>query len=214
MLLLLLAHAGDAAGSSGGGNFPPIHPILVNFTAALIPTSFAADLLGRMLKYSSLRSTGWWTLLLATLVTPLTVLVGWLWMRSMGDMDHWQMKHHLWLGVAVAAALVPVMLWRGWLQRGERPIGVTYFVVAAILMGGLGLQGELGGAMSFGHTLLFSDDDSGAVHRHADSMDDGQGGNSGSMSDHHSGHASGSRPAFSDGWKDHIDVDQTSTTKP
>ena len=210
MLLYLLAHAGDG----GSRYFPPIHPILVNFTAALIPTSFAADALGRLLKYPSLRSTGWWTLLLATAVTPLTVLVGWLWMRSMGDMDHWQMKYHLWLGVGIAAALVPVLLWRGWLQRRERPVGVPYFVVAAIVMGALGLQGELGGSMSFGHTLLFSNDDSGAVHRHADANDDGPGGTSGSMPDHHSGHASDSRPALSDGWRDHIDLDQTSTTKP
>ncbi|HUZ07075.1 MAG TPA: hypothetical protein VMV89_06255, partial [Candidatus Paceibacterota bacterium] len=36
-----------------------LHPILVNFTAALVPVSVASDFIGRFCKAESLRSTGW-----------------------------------------------------------------------------------------------------------------------------------------------------------
>ena len=36
-----------------------LHPILVNFTTALVPVSVASDLLGRFFKVESLRNTGW-----------------------------------------------------------------------------------------------------------------------------------------------------------
>jgi len=53
------------------------HPILVNFTAALLPLSFLSDVLGRMLRRQSLHNAGWWLLLYAVLITPLTVAAGW-----------------------------------------------------------------------------------------------------------------------------------------
>src|SRR5438067_802217 len=81
---------------------PPLHPILVNFTAALLPASFLSDLLGVVLRKEALKSAGWWTLLYAATVTPVTAVAGWLWMRSMGDMDHSEMSVHKWLGTALA----------------------------------------------------------------------------------------------------------------
>ena len=63
-----------------------LHPILVNFTAALIPVSVASDIIGRFLKNESLRSTAWWTLFYATLITPFTAITGWLfWMGDDND---------------------------------------------------------------------------------------------------------------------------------
>lgn len=41
---------------------PPLHPILVNTTAALLPASVLSDVLGVMLRKKSLKSAGWWTL--------------------------------------------------------------------------------------------------------------------------------------------------------
>ena len=207
MLFPILAHASDAA---GGGGFPPIHPILVNFTAALIPTSVAADLLGRWLKRPSLRATGWWTMCLVAVITPLTALAGWLWMRSMEDMDHWQMRYHLWLGVSIAALLIPLAIWRGRTQRKDRPVGLAYFVAASLLTGALALQGELGGSMSFGHTLLFSGDDSSAAHDRSSSHGD-MDMDRANHAAHGSTHPSSLLP---DGWKDHIDVGQPAATQP
>ncbi len=58
-----------------------IHPILVNFTAALIPASIASDLLGKVLRRQSFGDAAWWMLFYAALITPLTALTGWLWKR-------------------------------------------------------------------------------------------------------------------------------------
>ena len=201
MFWYILAHAGEAGG--GGGGFPPIHPILVNFTAALIPTSVAADLLGRVFKTSSLRATGFWTMCLGAAITPLTALVGWLWMRSIGDMDHWQMSYHLWIGVSIAVLLIPLAIWRGRAQRKDRPVGAAYLLAALVLTGALVVQGELGGSMSFGNTLLFSGRDSAAPHDHASSHDD-------AGHDDRATHT----PSVPGGWKDHIDLGQPPATQP
>src|SRR5262245_26273528 len=101
MIGIPLAHGG----AHGGFELPPLHPILVNFTAALVPASLASDLLGRFLKRESFFAAGFWTLVYAAAVTPLTAIAGWLWLRGMGDMGHSEMATHQWLGSAIALVL-------------------------------------------------------------------------------------------------------------
>ena len=145
----VLAHAGEATGS---WNFqlPPLHPILVNFTAALVPTSLLSDLLGRLTRKESLASAGWWMLLFAAVLTPFTALAGWLWLRQMPGMDIRPMWIHQWLGTALAVALVPFALWRGRLHVRSRPASTAYLTATAVLTAALVVQGHLGGIMSFG----------------------------------------------------------------
>ena len=154
-LLLPIAHAG---GGAGGGhpfweNFfapPPLHPILVNFTAALVPVSFLCDVLGRWLKRESLLAAGWWTLLFGAVATPLTALSGWLWLRDMGDVEHGEMVIHKWLGTALALLFVVLAYWRWRFHRSAfRPSG-AYLTVVGLLVAALVVQGHLGGMMSFG----------------------------------------------------------------
>lgn len=130
----------------------PIHPILVNFTAALIPTSFLADVLGRCLRKQSLTETAWWTLLLAAIVTPLTAAAGWYWMRQMDmpGMDSRQMAIHQWLGISLAVLFIALAAWRGRFYRRATVPGYAYLGLLALLCGLLTVQGHLGGVMSFG----------------------------------------------------------------
>src|SRR4051794_32627659 len=78
-----------------------LHPILVHFTAALVPVSFTADLLAKAVRRRSLADAAWWTLLAAAVVTPLTAATGW-WLRlSMARSPTGQdplMVVHQWLG--------------------------------------------------------------------------------------------------------------------
>ena len=62
-----------------------IHPILVNFTAALVPASVGSDIVGRMLRKASLHTAAWWMLVYAAAITPLTVFAGWWWKQKVGD---------------------------------------------------------------------------------------------------------------------------------
>lgn len=128
---------------------PPLHPILVHFTAALVPVSFLCDLLGRMLRRQSLLSAGWWTLVVATVVTPLTALSGWLWMRQLDGMDHAEMFIHRWMGISLSAVLPVLAVWRGRENTPGVP-GVLYLVAAGLFVLALSVQGHLGGMMSFG----------------------------------------------------------------
>ncbi len=131
---------------------PPLHPILVNFTAALLPVSVISDVLGVVLRKESLKTAGWWTLLYAAVLTPFTAFAGWLWMRSMADMDHPQMSVHKWLGMALAAVFIAMVLWRWRIyRRGNSPSNVYLGAVGVVVIA-LVIQGHLGGTMSFGTT--------------------------------------------------------------
>lgn len=155
--IFLLAHAGETA----GWHLPPLHPILVNFTAALIPASVLSDWLGRFLRQPSLAGVGWWTMLYAAIITPFTAAAGWWWMRQMQDMDHWQMPYHQWLGVSLAVVIVALAIWRGRLYRKMRAVSIPYLLVATLAVAALVVQGDLGGQMSFG-----GDNESDPVEQH------------------------------------------------
>jgi uncharacterized membrane protein len=131
-------------------SLPPLHPILVNFTAALIPVSLISDVIGRILGRSSFHSAGWWTLLYGAVITPFTALAGWYWLRSMPSAHDPDLPIHQWLGVALAGALIPLTVWRGVLYRRQAKPGIRYLVAAAVLLAVLVYQAHLGGSMTFG----------------------------------------------------------------
>jgi len=156
-LMSLLAHAGEGRGWFPHGP-PPLHPILVNFTAALVPASLVSDVLGRLLRRQSLTAAGWWMLLYAALITPFTVLAGWMWLRQMSDMDMPPMTIHKWLGTALAALFLALLFWRWRIQqRADVAPSRLYLVCAAMIVGALTLQGHLGGKMSFSSDNAQSD---------------------------------------------------------
>ncbi len=125
-----------------------LHPILVNFTAALVPVSIASDLAGRLRKDESLRHTAWWTLLVAMALTPFTALAGWLfWMHD--DNGVLGMAIHKWLGTGLVGLLLGLFLWRLNLHRQRRTVTAPYLVAGGFLVVVLVVQGYLGGHQVF-----------------------------------------------------------------
>lgn len=125
-----------------------LHPILVNFTAALVPVSVASDILGRTRKDETLRSTAWWTLFYSVIVTPFTAITGWLfWMHD--DEGATGMTIHKWLGTAMVVLLFGLFAWRWNLHKRQQWPTTAYLIVAAILVAVLGFQSHLGGEQVF-----------------------------------------------------------------
>jgi uncharacterized membrane protein len=126
-----------------------LHPVLVHFTAALVPVSIASDLAGRLADREPLRQTGWWTLAFATAITPFTAAAGWLfWMPD--DNGVAGMAVHKWLGTGLAAALLGFCYWRSRRRGNPRGPGAAYFVAGALLIVALSVQGWLGGRQVYG----------------------------------------------------------------
>ncbi len=128
-----------------------LHPILVNFTAALVPVSVLSDIAGRLFHRVSLRTVGQWTMLYAGLVTPLTAFFGWLfWMKDDSAPDAIvRMTVHKWLGTGLAVALLGLLVWRVTIARKDRWPSPLYLLVGLIVVSVLVVQGNLGGDQTF-----------------------------------------------------------------
>jgi len=129
-----------------------IHPILVNFTAALVPASVGSDVLGRVLRRRSLHHAAWWMLVYAAAITPLTVAAGALWKNSVGEgsLPRSVILTHQWLGMSLAIAFIGLALWRWTIHSLDKGPGFSYLVAAFLVVLALAYQGSLGGQMAFG----------------------------------------------------------------
>ncbi len=125
-----------------------IHPILVNFTAALIPVSVLSDIVATILDRQTLRDTGWWTLCYAAAVTPLTALSGWLFWAPVDDQVT-GMLIHKWLGTVLSLLVLGLVGWRWWFFRKGRWPGILYLLAGSAAVAALVYQGHLGGEQTF-----------------------------------------------------------------
>ena len=125
-----------------------LHPVLVNFTTALVPVSVGSDWAARILKKDSLAEAAWWCLAYAVFITPFTALSGWLfWMKD--DEGAAGMAIHKWLGIAMVFLLAALFLWRRrFRQQGHRVSG-AYLALGFVLVVVLAYQGHLGGVQVF-----------------------------------------------------------------
>jgi uncharacterized membrane protein len=128
-----------------------IHPILVNFTAALVPASFGSDVLGKITRRQSLHAAGFWMLIYAAAITPFTALAGFVWKRSVASaLPPEQILVHQWLGISLAALFVVLGGWRWVLHSRDTNPGIAYLGLCLLLVLALMYQGALGGQMAFG----------------------------------------------------------------
>ena len=135
--------------------FPPfswrqLHPILVHFTAALVPVSFVADVLAKAVRRRSLADAAWWTLLAAAVVTPLTAATGW-WLRhsiGRGQAEPQPlMTVHQWLGTFLVLPFIALCVWRGLVHRNDASPGWRYLLCGTVVVLLTAYQGHLGGSL-------------------------------------------------------------------
>ena len=128
-----------------------IHPILVNFTAALIPASVGSDVAVLMLRKVSLHTSSWWMLVYAAAITPLTAFAGWWWKQRVGDTLSPQLiLWHERVGFSLVFAFLALAIWRYAVHRKRGTPGMAYLLFGGVLVVVLVMQGTLGGSMLFG----------------------------------------------------------------
>ena len=128
-----------------------IHPILVNFTAALLPLAFLCDVLGLAFRRQSLHHGAFWMVLFEACITPLTAAAGWWWKSAVGAaLPPRVITVHEWLGTSAAVIFIALAAWRWNFHKRDQAPTVAYMAVALIAVLALVYQGSLGGAMVFG----------------------------------------------------------------
>lgn len=128
-----------------------LHPILVNFTAALVPASVGSDLLGKTMQRVSFTYAAWWMLLYAAILTPLTATAGWFWKQQIeAGLPVETIYLHQRLGISLAAVFIALAIWRGVMHLQDKKPGLLYFLLAFVVTAVLIYEGNLGGSMVFG----------------------------------------------------------------
>jgi|SRR5215469_2844177 len=148
---------GTDAGSTATLKWSPprrpqeFHPILVNFTAALLPLSLLSDILGRIFRRQSFHHAAWWMVMYAALITPLTAAAGWWWRLTAGSaLPAKLITVHQWLGTAAVLLFAALAIWRWCIHKRDTSPGLAYLTFALIAVLALVYQGSLGGRMVFG----------------------------------------------------------------
>jgi uncharacterized membrane protein len=127
-----------------------VHPILVNFTAALVPASVGSDVAGRLLRKASLHSAACWMLVYAAAITPLTAFAGWWWKQRVGETLSPQLiLRHERLGFGLVFAFLALAMRRYAAHRRQEAPGMAYLLFGGVAVVLLVMQGTLGGALLF-----------------------------------------------------------------
>ena len=148
-------NSGNTAWSLPGFNPPrsphELHPILVNFTAALLPLALLSDLLGLWFKRPSLHNAAFWMVLYEAIITPLTGLAGWWWkFQTAAALPPNLIAVHQWLGTSLVILVAILAAWRWRLHKKDATPTISYLLFATVVMLALVYQGSLGGLMAFG----------------------------------------------------------------
>jgi len=153
------ANTGTGAGGANSATLkwsPPrmpeeFHPILVNFTAALVPLALLSDILGLIFRRQSLHHAAWWMVLFAAAITPFTAAAGWWWKLKVGStLPPNLITVHQWLGTSAVVLFALLAVWRWSIHKRDASPSLAYLTFALIAVLALVYQGSLGGRMVFG----------------------------------------------------------------
>jgi len=129
-----------------GQFFGRFHPILVHLPIALILLVPVLEIAARFPRWSTLRSSAGFVLVLATLGTLVAAFDGWLLARTGGQAGALVIRH-MWAGIGLSAVCLILV----WLRPRS---GASYGVVLAGAVGLLIWTSDQGGAITHGPTYL------------------------------------------------------------
>ena len=87
-----------------------VHPLLVHFPIALFSTGFFFDILAKLLNNEELDHAGFWTMLMALISSPFTIIAGiFAFMEEGSWLDLYQFQHGIL--VLISTLLLLVLFW-------------------------------------------------------------------------------------------------------
>ena len=138
---------------------PNWHPVLVNFTVALLTTATALfavrALMGRGRPAGGLETAANWNLWLGAAVTLATLAAG---LQAAGTVAHDEAghvamaNHKLW-ALVTAGLFVLLAVWNSWRLRRKRAVGLAFAAAMLVALAGLAGTGLRGADLVFRHGL-------------------------------------------------------------
>lgn len=130
----------------------PLHPILVHFTIGLMIASLGADTIGFLFDVASLADTGWWTMVGALAVTPLTLATGAISRRRIpveeGPARSF-LRSHMALGPVIFGLLIIMTVWRSVFWQSDELVSGWYLLGLYGVGFVMTVQGYLGGELVY-----------------------------------------------------------------
>lgn len=134
----------------------PLHSIFVHFTIALVVTSLACDIAGRVFVVPSLLAAAWWTIAGAVPVTFVTVATGITSRRNVPIAEGAALRYlrvHTAVGPTFLGFLVAVAVWRAMSWTRTAPPSTWYLAALGAVTLLMTLQGYIGGELVYRFAL-------------------------------------------------------------
>ena len=153
---------------------PNWHPILVNFTIALLATAtllfVVRALMGRDRPAGGLETVANWNLWLGAAVTLATLAAG---LQAAGSVAHDEaahaaMENHKYWALATATLFALLALWNSWRLGQKRAVGLAFAAALLVALVSLAATGLRGADLVFSHGLgvMAMPEAGGAGHSH------------------------------------------------
>lgn len=131
---------------------PPLHPAIVHYPIALITVSVLADLVGYLSNSSTLKATGWWTLIAAATGAALALIAGLFDMNreQIEEEAHKRVHTHMKVGLLLFTVIAALTVWRWSIYAGIiSDVGWAYVTMALLVLALTFFQGWLGSELVF-----------------------------------------------------------------
>ncbi|BAY65660.1 hypothetical protein NIES22_57670 [Calothrix brevissima NIES-22] len=128
-----------------------VHPMFVHFPLALLSVGLLFDILGYLLKKSSLSSAGWWCFSLGVLSAIVTVFTG---MQAehtvkVSGEAHEILEKHEHFQITSTVVFVVLWIWRSITREGIPKFAIIYLVITAIAVGAIIYGSHYGGELVY-----------------------------------------------------------------
>ena len=131
-----------------------LHPILVHFPNGILPVVFVLLALSVFLGVGKYEAAAFYNMIAVLITMPLVLGTGYIeWKNRYRKAKTFLFITKIFCSIIATSCLVVLVAWRYFVPTvaaPDSPLRLIYFIVAAVMIGAIGMAGHLGGRLVFG----------------------------------------------------------------